>query len=99
MIEMFIKLELYMKALFDTYFHFHLSLSLSFFDITIIVHNSEINLLSYCCFHIAINYSPNKISDTASNSIKSLIFFLEIRKLKSEFFIFCEKPCRLKLLG
>lgn len=44
MVEMFIKLELYVQTVFNTDFHLHLCDFLSLFHITVVMQNCEIHL-------------------------------------------------------
>ena len=97
MIEMFIELELNMQAIFNTNFHFHLSSFLSFFNITVIMQNSKINLFNYCCLHISCYCCPDKISYTSCYPIKCFIFFLEVWELEFEIFILSQDACWLQL--
>lgn len=88
MVKVLIELEFNMETILDSDFHFHLCLGLGLLNIAIIVHDCKINFFSDSRLHIPINNSPDEISDSPCNAVKSFVFFFEIGELELELFIF-----------
>lgn len=98
MVERFVVLEIYMKAILDSHLHLHrdyFSIALDWF---IGKQNRKILLFSSWKFIVFGNNHTNKVTHTSSNTVECLILLLEIWKLELIGLIFCQNSSRLKLL-
>lgn len=97
-VEGFVVLKINMKALVDPHLHFHRD-HLAFLDICVRQQDSEVVFFSYCSLIVAIDRHANKVSNSARNPVESLIFLLEIRKLKFVCLVFRQYSRRLEFFG
>lgn len=82
MVKVLIELELDVKAVLDTYLHFHLSNLLGLLHVAVIVQHCEIDFLDHGQLHVAGDCDAHKVSHSARDSVECLVLFLEIGELE-----------------
>jgi hypothetical protein len=88
MVERFIVFEVDVQAVLDADLHFHGDDLGGSFDFLIGQQNSEIDFLDDTEF--SGNNHPDEVSDSTSNALEGLVFFLEVRELEVELLVFSE---------
>ena len=86
-----------MKAVFNTHLHLHWDNFSSPFDLLIWQQYSKIDLFYNTEF--SGNNHSNKVSDSTSNALEGLIFFLKVRKFEVELLVFSHDTSRFEFFG
>lgn len=93
-IERFVVLEIYMKAIFNAYFHFHWDHFVCLFNLLVGQQNRKIGLFYHWKF--PTDHYSDEISHSTRNSTEGLVFFLEIGEFKFERFVLGKYTCGLE---
>ncbi len=88
MVKGFVILKVYMETILNTDFHLHWNYLVSSFDLLVWQQHCKISLFHYIKF--SRDYNPDKVSNSPSNSVESLIVFFEVSEFKFIFFILGE---------
>lgn len=97
MIEMLIKLELNMEAVFNSDLHFHLGNLFCFLYIAIVVQDCKIKLLYDRGLHVAGHCGTDEVAYTPGDAIECLVLLLEVWEFEFKVFALRQDACWLQL--